>query len=254
MGAVTWDTVPLRLWHGFARFAFRWNYLTALSEPSIISSMTTSAIRTASLARRERQKAETRQAILDAARELFVADGVEATTMRAIAAKIGYTPTAIYHHFRDKDALIVELCMADFTSLGQAMYKIGRIEDPVERIRRMGMAYTDFALDNPSQYRFMFMTSLKQPMLDAFGNVMKSPDEDAYGFLLQTVAEGIGKGLYRPELSDPPELAQVFWGGIHGIISLWFTHCNDPHIVFRDPRETVRTMCDALIRGSLRNS
>ena len=51
--------------------------------------MTTSAIRTASLARRERQKAETRQAILNAARELFVADGVEATTMRAIAAKIG---------------------------------------------------------------------------------------------------------------------------------------------------------------------
>ena len=216
--------------------------------------MTTSAIRTASLARRERQKAETRQAILDAARDLFVTDGVEATTMRAIAARIGYTPTAIYHHFRDKDSLIVELCMADFTSLGQAMYKIGRIEDPVERLRRMGMAYTDFALDNPSQYRFMFMTSLKQPMLDGFGNVMKSPDEDAYGFLLQTVTEGIEQGLYRPELNDPPELAQMFWGGIHGIISLWFTHCNDPHIVFRDPRETVRTMCDAMIRGSLRNS
>ncbi len=216
--------------------------------------MTTSAIRTASLARRERQKAETRQAILHAARELFVSDGVEATTMRAIAAKIGYTPTAIYHHFRDKDALIVELCMADFRSLGQAMYKIGRIEDPVERLRRMGAAYTDFALDNPSQYRFMFMTVLKQPMLDAFGNVMKSVDEDAYGFLLKTVTEGIEQGLYRPELSDAPELAQMVWGGIHGIISLWFTHCDDPHIVLRDPRETVRTMCDAMIRGSLRHS
>lgn len=216
--------------------------------------MTTSAIRTASLARRERQKAETRQAILDAARELFVTDGVEATTMRAIAAKIGYTPTAIYHHFRDKDALIVELCMADFTALGQAMHKIGRIEEPVERLRRMGMAYTDFALDNQSQYRFMFMTPLKQPMVDAFGNVVKSPDEDAYGFLLQTVTEGIEKGVYRPELNDAPELAQMFWGGIHGVISLWFTHCNDPHIVLRDPRETVRTMCDAMIRGSLRNS
>jgi hypothetical protein len=46
----------------------------------------------------------------------------------------------------------------------------------------------------------------------------------------------------------------MFWGGIHGIISLWFTHCDDPHIVLRDPRETVRAMCDALIRGTLRNS
>jgi AcrR family transcriptional regulator len=215
--------------------------------------MTTSAIRTASLARRERQKAETRQAILDAARELFVSEGVEATTMRAIAAKIGYTPTAIYHHFRDKDALIVELCLADFSALGQAMYKIGRIEDPVERLRRLGMAYTDFALDNPSQYRFMFMTSYQQQLLDASGNAVPMPDEDAYQFLMDTVQEGIEKQLYRPELTDPVELAQMFWGGIHGIVALWFTHCNDPHITFRDPRQAVSTMCDTMIRGSLRN-
>jgi AcrR family transcriptional regulator len=215
--------------------------------------MTTSAIRTASLARRERQKAETRQAILDAARELFVADGVEATTMRAIAAKIGYTPTAIYHHFRDKDALLVELCMTDFSALGQAMRKIGRIEDPVDRVRRMGMAYADFALDNPSHYRFMFMTPLKHPMVDAHGNQLVSPDQDAYLFLLGTVEEGIAKGCYRPELNDAPELAMMFWGGIHGVISLWFTHHLDPHITFRDTRETVRTLCDAMLRGAVRN-
>lgn len=212
--------------------------------------MTTSAIRTASLARRERQKAETRQAILDAARELFVAEGVEATTMRAIAAKIGYTPTAIYHHFRDKDALLEELCLVDFQALGQAMYKIGRIEDPVERLRRMGLAYTDFAMDNPSQYRFMFMTVIDHSVIDPSHE--KRPDEDAYQFLLQTVQEGIERGMYRPELTDPVEMAQMVWGGIHGVISLWFTHCHDPHITLRDPRETVRTMCDVMIRGALR--
>jgi AcrR family transcriptional regulator len=215
--------------------------------------VTTSAIRSASLARRERQKAETRQAILDAARELFVAEGVEATTMRAIAAKIGYTPTAIYHHFRDKDALIVELCMADFSALGQAMYSIGRIENPVERLRAMGLAYTDFAMNNPSQYRFMFMTPLDHKRIDAHGQVLQTPDEDAYQFLYQTVQEGIEKGLYRPELSDPVELAQMFWGGIHGVIALWYTHCHDPHIVLNDPRRTVPSMCDTMIRGAVRN-
>ena len=215
--------------------------------------MTTAAIRTASLARRERQKAETRQAILDAARELFVTEGVEATTMRAIAARIGYTPTAIYHHFRDKDALIVELCMADFTALGQAMYRIGRIEDPVERLRRMGLAYTDFAMENPSQYRFMFMTPLNHERIDAHGQQLRTPDEDAYQFLFATVREGIEQGKYRPELADPVELAQMVWGAIHGVIALWFTHATDPHITLRDPRETVRAMCDTMIRGSLRH-
>ncbi|MBL0937596.1 MAG: TetR/AcrR family transcriptional regulator [Gemmatimonadaceae bacterium] len=215
--------------------------------------MSTSAIRTASLARRERQKAETRQAILDAARELFVSEGVEATTMRAIAARIGYTPTAIYHHFRDKDALIVELCMADFSALGLAMHKIGRIENPVERLKRMGYAYTDFALDNTSQYRFMFMTPPSQLLTEAHEQVLKRPEEDAYVFLLGTVTEAVESGAFRPELNDPIEIAQMFWGGIHGIISLWLTHCGNDHITFRDPRETVRTMCDNLVRGALRN-
>lgn len=215
--------------------------------------MTTSAIRSASLARRDRQKAETRQAILDAARALFVAEGVEATTMRAIAAKIGYTPTAIYHHFRDKDTLIVELCLSDFTALGHAMFRIGRIEDPIERLKKLGMAYADFALDNPSQYRFMFMTSLDHQRLDPSGEFMKSPDEDAYQFLLQTVQEGLQQGVYRHDLTDPVELAQMFWGSIHGVIALWFTHCGDPHITLNDPRQTVRTMCDTMIRGALRN-
>ncbi|MCA0375493.1 MAG: TetR/AcrR family transcriptional regulator [Gemmatimonadetes bacterium] len=215
--------------------------------------MSTDAIRSGSLARRERQKAETRQAILDAARELFVQDGVEATTMRAIAAKIGYTPTAIYHHFRDKDALLVELCVADFSALGAALHRIGRIEDPVERLKRMGMAYTDFALDNPSQYRFMFMTVHDHHMVDEGGMPLKSPEEDAYGFLLATVQEGIDAGRFRPELNDAPELAMMVWGGIHGVISLWFTHQNDPNITFRDVRETVRTMCDTMMRGAIRN-
>src|SRR6476661_8696379 len=147
--------------------------------------VTSSSVRSGSLARRERQKAETRQAILDAARELFVADGIEATTMRAIALKIGYTPTAIYHHFRDKEALIEELCVADFGALGQAMHKIGRIEDPVERLRRLGLAYADFALVNPSQYRFMFMTQQHHSTEES--EKWSKPDEDAYEFLLQTV-------------------------------------------------------------------
>jgi len=216
--------------------------------------MNTTAIRTASLARRERQKAETRQAILDAARELFVTEGVDATTMRAIAERIGYTPTAIYHHFKDKDTLLVELCMADFRFLGQSLHKIGRIEDPVERLRRMGLAYADFALANKSQYRFMFMTPMRHDMVDSDGNRVRPPDEDAYAFLLQTISEGISSGVYRPELSDPNELAQMTWGAIHGVVSLWMNHGDDPHIQWSPPRETIRSLVDVMIRGTLRNS
>jgi AcrR family transcriptional regulator len=206
-----------------------------------------------SSARRERQKAETRQRILDAARELFVSDGVEATTMRAIAARIEYTPTAIYHHFKDKDALLEELCLVDFLSLATAMQRIGRIEDPVERVRRMGMAYADFAIENQSQYRFMFMTARHQPGEKAL-KTKGNPEQDAYAFLLTSLAEAIAENRFRPEYSDAEELAQMYWGSLHGVLALWITHCSDAWIQWREPRETIRSMIDVLFRGSLRSS
>jgi AcrR family transcriptional regulator len=60
--------------------------------------------------RRERQRQSLRKQILDAARELFTELGYEAVSMRRIADKIGYSPTTIYLHFADKEALVRELC------------------------------------------------------------------------------------------------------------------------------------------------
>ena len=79
---------------------------------------------------------------------------------------------------------------------------------------------------------------------------MPHPEQDAYEFLLQTVAEGITQARFRPELSDANELAQVLWAGIHGVISIWLNHSVDPWIEWREPRETVRTMIDVLVRGA----
>jgi AcrR family transcriptional regulator len=200
--------------------------------------------------RRAREREETRTKILDAAREMFAAEGVEAVTMRAIAERIEYTPTAIYHHFRDKQTLLAELCAVDFRSLAGAFNRIGRIADPVERLRRIGMAYVEFALGYPSHYRFMFMTP-KPLDADTIASIHGNPEEDAYVFLRETVAEGIAAGRYRPELSDAEELAQIMWGGVHGIVSMHIAKGNDEWIQFRDPRATAWRIIDVQLRGVL---
>lgn len=199
--------------------------------------------------RRERERAETREKILDAAREMFATRGVEATTMRAIAEKIEYTPTAIYHHFKDKDELILEICHADFAKLGRQFTSIERIDDPVERLRRIGRAYVEFAIAYPHHYRIMFMTSI--PVHE---HPEKNPEEDAYGFLVATMKEGIEKGLFRPEFTDPEELAQVNWAAVHGLLALHLAKCHDPWIDWRDLRQTSGKLIDAMIRGLVRDS
>jgi AcrR family transcriptional regulator len=200
--------------------------------------------------RRTRERAETRQLILEAAREMFVERGYEATTMRAIADRIEYTPTAIYHHFRSKEALLAELCALDFRALAAAFQKIGRIEDPVERLRRCGRAYVEFGLKHPMQYQLMFMTRKPAEVI----NELRSgdPSEDSYEFLRDTCAAVIATGRVRPEYENPQELALMAWSALHGLLALTIVKQGDESIGLGDPKASAVRICDALLEGVLR--
>ncbi len=203
-----------------------------------------------SLERRQRERVQTRQKILDAARRMFVQRGYEATTMRAIAAKIGYTPTAIYHHFEDKEALVAELSTLDFRAFAQALQDIGAVADPVERLRRTGRAYVAFGVANPMHYQFLFMT--RRPKESPNRTAQRDPGEDAYGFLRQTCADAIAAGRLRPEFTDADEVAQMAWGAMHGLVALHIAKVDDPWIPWRNVTETAARACDALLRGLVR--
>jgi len=200
--------------------------------------------------RRERERIDTRQKILSAARELFVRLGYEATTMRALARAIEYTPTAIYHHFESKEALLTELSMLDFRALAAALQRIGKIADPIERLRRMGVAYVEFGVTHPMPYQFMFMT--RRPPGAYKGVAHGDPGEDAYAFLRETCAEAIASGRLRPEFQDAEEVAQMAWAAMHGVVALRIAKGDDQAIPWRDARATAASACDALVRGLLR--
>ena len=200
--------------------------------------------------RRAREREEIRTVILDAARELFVSDGYEAVTMRRIADRIEYSPTAIYFHFRDKEALLKELCETDFLTLAQQFRKIAQVKDPVERLRRTGLAYIEFGMQNPNHYRLMFMTPHPPIEIDEDGIVRKgNPEEDAYAFLRTIISECVAEGRFRGELKDVDLLAQVVWSGVHGVISLQIAKCNDGWIDWKPLKKRAALAIDVLIEG-----
>ena len=205
-----------------------------------------------SLQRRDREREETRRTILEAARKMFVQQGYDGTTMRAIAAEIGYTPTAIYHHFRDKDALVAELATLDFRTFAQALRQIGAVADPVERLQRMGEAYADFAATHPMPYQFLFMTRRPQ-----HGGTADAPEPfglEAYDFLLQTCRDVVASGRLRPQFTDAAEIAQIAWGAMHGLAALHIVKGGEPGFTWRDLRTTAAKASEALIRGLLQRA
>jgi AcrR family transcriptional regulator len=166
--------------------------------------------------RREREREEVQARILDAARDLFVAEGFERVTMRRIADAIEYSPTAIYHHFEDKDDLFRCLCRREFARLLYVLEK-PLPADPIERIRALGLVYARFALDNPNHYRFMFMTPFKPER-------MPEPDDPAnqsFGVLRAAVEEAVASGAFQP--GDVDTISEVIWASVHGAIALLIT-------------------------------
>lgn len=184
--------------------------------------------------RRLREKEATRARILSAARELFVRDGVAAVTMRKIAQRIEYTPTAIYHHFADKDTLLRELCEHDFRALATAFLRIGRIEDPVERVAAIGRAYMRFGREHPEQYRFMFMTDRPEVSKTDTSIERGNPEEDAYEALHSAVREAIAAGRFKPMYADADLVSQVLMSAVHGAVAMEITFAEDDWIEWRD--------------------
>lgn len=207
-----------------------------------------------SVTRRKQQQEDLRAKILDAVRELFVNEGVEAVSMRKVADKIGYSATTLYNYFEDKEALLYALCDADFGTLQDVFKKIGSIANPVDRLRKLGEAYINFALHYPSHYRLMFMTPRLPRGEDICYEIEQgNPDQDSYAFVRATVAEAITKGDFRPEYQDPDLLSQVVWSAVHGVASLHLIMGKDGWVQWRSAEEVARTAVDVMIRGLVRN-
>jgi AcrR family transcriptional regulator len=204
--------------------------------------------------RREQEKEAVRTKILDAARELFVKQGYEAVTMRQIAHKIAYTPTAIYFHFKDKEHLMSELCSLDFLKLAQHFNTLAGEKDPLKRLKKMAFAYMEFGLKNPNHYRLLMMTPHAHVPPEEIVNIRRgNPAEDAYAFLRSTIIECIAAGKFRKEYRDPELVAQVLWAAIHGITSLHIARAHDPWIPWRRVQDLADAMVENLIRGMASN-
>ena len=64
-----------------------------------------------------------RDQVSDAARAIFIAEGIDGISMRRIAAEVGVTAPAIYRNFKNKDDLIDSLVNEGFAMLETQMQR-----------------------------------------------------------------------------------------------------------------------------------
>lgn len=169
-------------------------------------------------ARRAREKAQLRQQILAAARELFVSEGYENVSMRKIAQKIEYSPTTIYLYFRDKGDLLDSVCKETLLHLLETLEQLTKDKtgDPLETLRKSGQAYINFGLEYPQDYKLTFV--IRPQFQQGLGLQEGSVGERVFSYLHGIVAECIRQGRFRDV--DVETTGQVLWSAVHGVTLL----------------------------------
>ena len=76
--------------------------------------------------------------------------------LREVARRVGVSPTAVYRHFPNKEALLAALAASGFRQLTE--WQAEAIGGKVTRtsFNAMGRAYVRFALANPALFRLMY--------------------------------------------------------------------------------------------------
>jgi len=170
--------------------------------------------------RKERQKAEMRDLILEAALRIIRDEGFAALTMRKIAEAIEYSPATIYLHFASRDDIALALVADGFAKLVAHMAPALHEEDLLARVEAIGRCYLDFAQREPETYRLIFMEDERfaAPIMLALKEADGNAGDTAFGFLLDTVQELIDRGIYRP--LNAKAVAALLWSSLHGIAAL----------------------------------
>jgi AcrR family transcriptional regulator len=162
---------------------------------------------------RESLKQQIRSQILLKARALFVHEGYGSFSVRGLAQQLGYSPSALYKHFQNKNEIFDCLVQESFAALLKVSSSIPDLpgEDPVDRLKRGMRAYIEFGLANPDHYRFAFL--LQRPDPSGIVNTRA-----AYEGLKQRVQRCIDEGCFGG--GDVDLMAQSLWAAAHGVTSL----------------------------------
>jgi len=162
------------------------------------------------------QGASRRAEILEAAKHLFLEEGFQHATMRRIASIVGVSPTAIYLHFADKEAILAAIA-EDFFAEVLAVLEVATAGDapPLARLQTGLRAYVEFSLMRPDEYRLTFQAWATRGVSATY--VKPEVADKSFHILEDSVIQLIEAGLFIK--GDPLIISEAIVCSLHGLTS-----------------------------------
>lgn len=187
-----------------------------------------------------------RPEILAAAKQMFLADGYEAFTTRKLAARVGLSQTGLYVYFKSKEELFDTLCRQSFVALGDDFRRaVAGAGEGVSRVRALGLAYIQFGLTHPDEYRLTF---LEGPGLNKMRHDPSGAQQGVGHNVFLIIRDELERLALTGELrqADLTVATHTVWFGLHGLVSIFIAR---PGYLRAERDALIEDLLDSLENG-----
>lgn len=196
---------------------------------------------------------ESREEILRAAAELFMEYGYAATSIDAVAERLGATKGRIYHHYRSKADLFFDVQIAAMNRLNEELEPIARAPgNAIERLSAMALRHIQVILTELPMQK-VAVQGLERHLLGSspaakrLRSVIKMRD-DYENLFAEVIDEGIRAGVF---FELPPKLATKPFFGALNWATVWYSQRRLQSAEAID--DLARTLAAYAMRGLLKD-
>ena len=164
--------------------------------------------------RKEREKQQRREEIIQAAEEVFFAEGFDKSTMDDIAEQAELSKGTIYLYFKSMEDLHMAVAHKAVSMLKSSMSGIEELkENALEKLVRMGRAALEFYNQFPNHMKsiiFMEGFELKQTSFDVNQVRAVIYQDSPVGMVIRIIEQGVKEKLIRDDI-PPPLIGHTLW-------------------------------------------
>jgi len=176
------------------------------------------------------------------AREILLAEGASAVSMRRVATAAGVTPMTIYRHFANREALLATIADSSFATIAQRWADRPVTAGFDARIAELLDDHLDFALGEPHLYDFVFTE--RREGARRWPDDFRAGDSPSINLVARALTSGVEQGVLRDD--DVWDWALIFAALLHGLVQLY----RGGRIGLTEPE--FRLLCHRLVEKVLR--
>jgi len=173
--------------------------------------------------RKEREKQQRREEIIDAAEKVFFSKGIDQSTMDDVAQAAELSKGTLYLYFKSKSDLYLAINLRGLAIL-EDLFKKALIDKDkgLQQVEAIGRAYHYFYQEYNNYFNALLYYELQVFNESNDNTVMQACDcqgHKSLEVLIDAIQNGIADRSIQPDI-DPLKTATVLWGHVTGILQL----------------------------------